>query len=63
MPKDINTPTLQDFGDTDMGQLLVDPQCVGSGKFIASKRDSDGILNGKQSIFRLWMIVYLDYLG
>ncbi|KAI1029999.1 hypothetical protein LB504_010402, partial [Fusarium proliferatum] len=31
MPKDINTPTLQDFGDIDMGQLLVDPQGVGLG--------------------------------
>ncbi|RKK92572.1 hypothetical protein BFJ68_g10707 [Fusarium oxysporum] len=31
MPKDNNTPLLQDFGDIDMGQLLVDPQCVGSG--------------------------------
>ncbi|KAI7760687.1 hypothetical protein LZL87_007899 [Fusarium oxysporum] len=31
MPKDNNTPLLQEFGDIDMGQLLVDPQCVGSG--------------------------------
>ncbi|KAF5547721.1 hypothetical protein FMEXI_5047 [Fusarium mexicanum] len=27
MPKDSNTPLLQDFGDIDMGQLLEDPQC------------------------------------
>ncbi|KAF5639301.1 hypothetical protein F52700_4153 [Fusarium sp. NRRL 52700] len=27
MPKDSNTPLLQDFGDIDMGQLLEDSQC------------------------------------
>jgi hypothetical protein len=37
MPKDSNTPLLQDFGDIDMGQLLEDPQCVGSGKLMASQ--------------------------
>ncbi|EWG47577.1 hypothetical protein FVEG_07645 [Fusarium verticillioides 7600] len=31
MPKDSNTPLLQDFGDIDMGQLLEDSQCVGAG--------------------------------
>ncbi|RBA13510.1 hypothetical protein FPRO05_02303 [Fusarium proliferatum] len=31
MPKDSNTPILQEFGDIDMGQLLDDPQCAGSG--------------------------------
>jgi hypothetical protein len=31
MPKDNDTTLLQDFGDIDMGQLLADAQCVGSG--------------------------------
>ncbi|CCT71982.1 uncharacterized protein FFUJ_14024 [Fusarium fujikuroi IMI 58289] len=31
MPKDSNTPILQDFGDIDMGQLLDDSQCARSG--------------------------------
>lgn len=36
MPKDSNTPILQDFGDIDMGQLLEDSQYAGSGKLMAS---------------------------
>ncbi|KAG4253139.1 hypothetical protein FPRO03_07099 [Fusarium proliferatum] len=31
MPKDSNTPILQEFGDIDMGQLLDDSQCARSG--------------------------------
>ncbi|KAF5585024.1 uncharacterized protein FSUBG_12595 [Fusarium subglutinans] len=37
MPKDSNTPLLQDFGDIDMGQLLEDPQCGELGKLMASE--------------------------
>jgi hypothetical protein len=37
MPKDNDTTLLQDFGDIDMGQLLADAQCVGSGKLIPSQ--------------------------